>query len=239
MKTQGRFGVIAIVLALAYGGTRFSRLPRPHQGALWISTILLGVWILNPGVVVARAALFVLPVLFLAVAGALSRAPVQTFKHVPVVGIVLVGVTLRAAFLSLQLLPTLRSSYPDAASYLASFGGAVGVIDPRGWPLWQYYLERRIDARPETVRTITGLRDYVSRYPRVAFISQGRASAARSTAEVWTFYNHLLDRPSDKTWDMPIGRVAIFRHEGGTSAENLNTEQLVLYWLRPEEIKKL
>ena len=241
-RTEGK--LISSVLALA--GLALLIKPRqvPYQArpALLTAMGLILFWLFNPGVLVSRISVFLVPLGYLTLGAALRLLPSINWPKVGVLIPLELTLLLTSSFRAFTIHRDLKSPYPEALHQLEVNEGYKGpIMDLSNTLVWQLYTHKRMVFHQEDVTTphqwaIQGMA-LVRQEPtqRIAFFSVNDQVPwrMRSNPQSVQRFAHLFTQPPSASWDILFSSNELFRYEEGLAIPDLTPEHqhLDLRWL--------
>jgi hypothetical protein len=204
---------------------------------------ILTFWLLNRSTVETRVTALMLPFLYMNLGCVLWRLAAGRTASKCVAALVLAFIMVSDLRQNWRLGSHFENPYRQAVAWLRS-EGIQEVADPYSWPLWQFYLGRRMACRPETMKSpaelSTQARRLIAQNPAgwTIFTWRGKFPVADSSEKTTRFYNQLKGRSPDKVWHTPYTALALFRYEELMSYQDQRTaeEPIVMYRVTEKDL---
>lgn len=210
-----------------YGLWNWKYLNSQHISLYFIAGGTLFFWLLNKGTVVSRVIVFILPLLFLTWVVAMTqfqlwRSEVQAVWHFVIVFLMVI-----LSMQSVQLERRLRSPYRAAANFLSHIRYKGQIVDPINWPLWQFYLGRRMVIRPEALTSLNELKHALwgkdsSQEKAIVFAFVDKKTLVMLPENFKTFFGRLWSRNPMERWGIPYSVFSLYQNEGGAIVTDLS-----------------
>jgi hypothetical protein len=234
----------AVAVSLAF----WRRLSWPERGIVASATIGVLFWFFNRGTVVSRATVPVLPPLYLTLAIALGKAPRLSGSARILTGTVMAGLIVIASIQIVRNGRTLQSPFKSVLNAFQARNYRGQVLDSN-WPIWQFYLQERMAARPEdALATLDNLhaviRNTIERNPAHAIpLVLVNGELFGEEPRFRAFFDRLLKRQPDGEWSMPFAALPVYQKEFAgwmdTSQSVYHRSQVSLFWIDAAEARRL